>query len=714
MAGARRAPPLKIFQDPVRSFDHSEIAEAEAALYSALGPNSTRPTNSGIAMDQPYTDPRGFSPSKTRHYSPPRALSEASLNLNTHHAFMQPHPQYHNPMPDQSGFNHFTPYGPFDKENDLPSAIYDESPSHISHFSDPSFAFKPNNKRPLMDAAPLRERATKSTKLRHEDDVTVNLPLPLPSEMPPVEDEPDGSKPQISYATLIGMAILRSENRRLTLAQIYKWISTTFKYYNRNSSGWQNSIRHNLSLSKAFKKVERPKDDPGKGNYWVIEPGAERQFLKDKPGHRQHAPSKNPSFSHIPSSDVIRPSTAQSMAAFPSSQTASKNIDSSKFPEEGELSSDATIPATDPDCHDGVDVDKAMPPPMPRNIRSSPPVEIHSSPPAAVTQASQHEHGDTPPPAPRFPSTSRSGGRKCKFHARDSGYYSSIESSALRGNAQEASANRRGRGRAEEEIARIRSSSYDSPSKGVPSLAQSVGGQIPSSPPFRPESLKRDNLLTPNAPVFKKPAMPPLSISPNTNLRIHRDRVRQMLPSPEKNMPVLGGTEFWNSPMHYANMTPPSARNGNPYVDDLFSQAAPDFSLFNAGDSGSPERRPAKRPALGRASTTSGALADMTSSRRNDASTPRLEPSLLDIPPPLESPCKRSKGSSALTGGYDPPLGDLFGDMLNSDDSDEAGFDMLQGFQKIGAKVPANDGSSNIESSKGPRPALGRSRTVMF
>ncbi|KAK6205525.1 fork head family transcription factor [Scheffersomyces amazonensis] len=87
-------------------------------------------------------------------------------------------------------------------------------------------------------------------------------------------------KPPYSYATLIGISILSHEDKRLTLSSIYQWISDTFKYYKREDVGWQNSIRHNLSLNKAFVKGEKSKD--GKGHFWLIKPGCEEQFLKSR------------------------------------------------------------------------------------------------------------------------------------------------------------------------------------------------------------------------------------------------------------------------------------------------------------------------------------------------------------------------------------------------------------------------------------------------
>ncbi|PSR83775.1 fork head domain-domain-containing protein [Coniella lustricola] len=154
----------------------------------------------------------------------------------------------------------------------------------------------PNYKRP--GTPPSRNKLQAIMKQSPSGASSVGSMILNTNDMDLSLDENKGIKPQYSYAQMITQAIMSTAEEKLNLNGIYNYIMDHYAYYrHQQPSGWQNSIRHNLSLNKAFEKVARSTDEPGKGMKWQITADCRDDMIKNawKGGRGGHRGSSNPS-----------------------------------------------------------------------------------------------------------------------------------------------------------------------------------------------------------------------------------------------------------------------------------------------------------------------------------------------------------------------------------------------------------------------------------
>ncbi|CAG2106618.1 unnamed protein product [Medioppia subpectinata] len=125
------------------------------------------------------------------------------------------------------------------------------------------------------------------------------------TSVPPVTYNPHlhrNAKPPYSFSSLIFMAIESSPNKALPVkdiyqwitehypyyqtapSDIYQWITEHYPYYQTAPSGWKNTVRHNLSLNKCFRKLDKATDElipiVGKGSLWCVDPDLRPNLLQ--------------------------------------------------------------------------------------------------------------------------------------------------------------------------------------------------------------------------------------------------------------------------------------------------------------------------------------------------------------------------------------------------------------------------------------------------
>ena len=141
-------------------------------------------------------------------------------------------------------------------------------------------------------------------------------------DTPEVPEKTDpNQKPPYSYVALIAMAIKESTEKRLTLSGIYQYIMKKFPYFEKNKKGWQNSIRHNLSLNECFVKIPREGGGERKGNFWSLDPSVRFEDMFEKGNFRRRRRMKRP---YRPPVSLPKPLFADS-CAFNQFLTGGKN-----------------------------------------------------------------------------------------------------------------------------------------------------------------------------------------------------------------------------------------------------------------------------------------------------------------------------------------------------------------------------------------------------
>ncbi|KAI8145333.1 fork head domain-containing protein [Fennellomyces sp. T-0311] len=196
-------------------------------------------------------------------------------------------------------------------------------------------------------------------------------------------------KPPYSYAHLIAQAINSTEDKRMALHEIYNYITTHFPYYQMAQNGWQNSIRHNLSLNKAFVKVPRSDAEPGKGAFWTIDPKADIQFLTGNVNKRTNKRSSSNKSSPAETSSPGTESPQRKRAKKDTSDNEEEDSGAKVLQEQSPLSpsSSSSQPADKPTTTTTASASSSSQPAAPK--KSSSPAPSTSAPPTPSSNNSQ-------------------------------------------------------------------------------------------------------------------------------------------------------------------------------------------------------------------------------------------------------------------------------------------------------------------------------------
>ncbi|OJJ51306.1 hypothetical protein ASPZODRAFT_12144 [Penicilliopsis zonata CBS 506.65] len=124
------------------------------------------------------------------------------------------------------------------------------------------------------------------------------------------KDANEDKNVELPYSTLIYQALINTSGNMLSLQEIYKWFEENTSKGKDKSKGWQNSVRHNLSMNAAFEAVKgEPSNGKKGGNLWRLTEEAIQNGVMSTTRFRKQA-----TYKRTMSSDSPAPQRQQSGA----------------------------------------------------------------------------------------------------------------------------------------------------------------------------------------------------------------------------------------------------------------------------------------------------------------------------------------------------------------------------------------------------------------
>ncbi|KAK6948992.1 hypothetical protein Daesc_009064 [Daldinia eschscholtzii] len=217
--------------------------------------------------------PRSWSPQEAHHISIHQTFFKESDNMSGYNFRSYPQVQQEQPLQSQIATSAYE------------STSYSSANLTASTMPQPEVLSSVHGH---LESSPAAIVQSESPQAEHGLEASYNSYSQDESSQEPgeglEENEQESEKADGPYAQLIHQAFMSRRTRAMTLQEIYQWFrentdkEKTDKGNKRN--GWQNSIRHNLSMNHAFVRRERKasSDDPLNGSgeakkisQWVLE-----------------------------------------------------------------------------------------------------------------------------------------------------------------------------------------------------------------------------------------------------------------------------------------------------------------------------------------------------------------------------------------------------------------------------------------------------------